>query len=232
MEYIYILKDSSRQENWAGKRIHSFPCIPNHDVGCELSDFSDIFWNEGRLSGLMRKVDSVTDAKQFFPVLLYLFLHKNPSLRVLFILFSQTISHKLFKTAPRISVDIPAFPVDQAVRQQKYIHIFFHIIPHHKGFFRFFVQPIHDFPVIFRIRLAESDVFICGMPLKVQRFQPCPFHPTYSNHLRENRVCCKRSTESRLLYLSDCIRINPSLPETHICKIPRITACHSPLFCH
>ncbi len=37
-------------------------CIPNHDVGCELSDFSDIFWNEERLRGLMRTVDAVTVA--------------------------------------------------------------------------------------------------------------------------------------------------------------------------
>ena len=27
-----------------------------------MSDFSDIFWNEGRLSSLMRKVDAVTVA--------------------------------------------------------------------------------------------------------------------------------------------------------------------------
>ena len=31
-------------------------------IGCELSDFSDIFWNEERISSLMRKVDAVTVA--------------------------------------------------------------------------------------------------------------------------------------------------------------------------
>ncbi len=37
-------------------------CIPNHDIGCKLSDFSDILWNEERLGSLMRKVDAVTVA--------------------------------------------------------------------------------------------------------------------------------------------------------------------------
>ncbi len=36
--------------------------VKNHDVGCELSDFSDIFWNEERIGSLMRKVDAVTVA--------------------------------------------------------------------------------------------------------------------------------------------------------------------------
>ena len=41
-------------------------CIPNHDVGCGLSDFSDIFWNEERLCSLMRRVDAVTVATGLF----------------------------------------------------------------------------------------------------------------------------------------------------------------------
>ena len=91
MEYICILKDGSRRETWTGE-LHllrgapgqfeaeisgrgtcfhilagrheygNYLCIPNHDVGCELSRFSDIFWNEERLSRLMRKVDAVTVA--------------------------------------------------------------------------------------------------------------------------------------------------------------------------
>lgn len=40
-----------------------FLCIPNHDIGCELADFSDIFWTMGRLSiHSIRKVDAVTVA--------------------------------------------------------------------------------------------------------------------------------------------------------------------------
>lgn len=91
MEYICILKDGSRRETWTGElhllrgasgqyeaeisgrgtyfhilagrhRYGNYLCIPNHDVGCELSGFSDIFWNEERLSHLMRKVDAVTVA--------------------------------------------------------------------------------------------------------------------------------------------------------------------------
>jgi len=91
MEYNCILRDGPRREIWTGKIIllrwrpgwyeaeingrgtyfhilagqhkyGNYLCIPNHDVGCELSDFSDIFWNEGRLSSLMRKVDAVTAA--------------------------------------------------------------------------------------------------------------------------------------------------------------------------
>lgn len=75
MEYICILKDGSRSEtrtgelhllrwspgqyeagiNGRGTYFHilagrhkygSYLCIPNHDAGCELSDFSDVFWNQ------------------------------------------------------------------------------------------------------------------------------------------------------------------------------------------
>lgn len=91
MEYTCILKDGIRRETWkgtlyllsarpghyeaeingrgtyfhilAGKhRYGNYLCVPNHDVGCELSDFSDILWNTQRISGLMRKVDAVTVA--------------------------------------------------------------------------------------------------------------------------------------------------------------------------
>lgn len=91
MEYICILKDGSCRETWTGELhlLHMAPgqyeaeikgrgtyfhilagrhkygnylCIPNHDVGCELSGFSDIFWNEERLGRLMGNADAVTVA--------------------------------------------------------------------------------------------------------------------------------------------------------------------------
>lgn len=37
-------------------------CIPNRDVGSELSGLGDLFWNTERLSGLMGKADAVTVA--------------------------------------------------------------------------------------------------------------------------------------------------------------------------
>lgn len=40
----------------------NYLCIPNIDVGCELSRFGDLFWNTERLSLHMRKVDAVTIA--------------------------------------------------------------------------------------------------------------------------------------------------------------------------
>lgn len=40
----------------------NFICIPNHDVGCELSDYSDVFWNRERLSRQLKKTDAVTVA--------------------------------------------------------------------------------------------------------------------------------------------------------------------------
>ena len=41
----------------------SFLCIPNHDIGCELADFSDIRWTVGRLSmHPIRKADTITVA--------------------------------------------------------------------------------------------------------------------------------------------------------------------------
>ncbi len=91
MECTCILKDGSRKESWTGKltllrkapgmyeaeisgrgtyfhilagwhTYGNYLCIPNHDVGCELSGFSDIFWNEERLRSLMQEVDAVTVA--------------------------------------------------------------------------------------------------------------------------------------------------------------------------
>lgn len=91
MEYTCILKNGSRKETWTGKltllrkspgqyeagisgrgtyfhilagqhKYGHYLCIPNHDVGCGLSDLSDLFWNEERLCGLMQKVDAVTVA--------------------------------------------------------------------------------------------------------------------------------------------------------------------------
>lgn len=41
-------------------RYGNYICIPNHDIGSELSEFRDLFWNSERLSGLMRKVDAAT----------------------------------------------------------------------------------------------------------------------------------------------------------------------------
>ena len=47
----------------AGKhRYGNYICIPNHNVGSELSGFRDLFWNTERLSGLIKKVDAVTVA--------------------------------------------------------------------------------------------------------------------------------------------------------------------------
>ena len=91
MKYTCILKHGSHRETWTGELIllhvgqgsyeaeingrgtyfhilagrhkyGNYLCIPNHDIGCELSDFSDIFWNEERISHLLRKVDAVTVA--------------------------------------------------------------------------------------------------------------------------------------------------------------------------
>jgi hypothetical protein len=40
----------------------NFVCIPNHDVGSELSHYSDLFWNTERLSDRLKKVDATTVA--------------------------------------------------------------------------------------------------------------------------------------------------------------------------
>ena len=91
MNYTCILKNGSRRENWTGQillldagdgwyeaeingrgtyshilagrhKYRNYLCVPNHDAGGELSDFSGIFWNEERIGSLMRKVDAVTVA--------------------------------------------------------------------------------------------------------------------------------------------------------------------------
>ena len=40
-----------------------FLCIPNHGIGCELADFSDLRWTMGRLCMYpIRKADAITVA--------------------------------------------------------------------------------------------------------------------------------------------------------------------------
>ncbi len=91
MEYVCIYQSGKQEKKWPGElrliqgdgknyeveitgrgsyfhaiigRHHygNFICIPNHDVGCELSDYSDVFWNRERLSGQLKKADAVTIA--------------------------------------------------------------------------------------------------------------------------------------------------------------------------
>ena len=91
MEYQCTLTRGKRKERWNGEirlirhsgscyeaeisgrgtYFHVIPgkhsygnyiCIPNHDVGSELSSYRDLFWNTERLSGLLKKVDAVTVA--------------------------------------------------------------------------------------------------------------------------------------------------------------------------
>lgn len=91
MKFECILKNGIRRETWMGElhllragadwyeaelngrgtyfhiiagrhKYGNYLCIPNHDVGCELSDFSDILWNTQRIKGLIREVDAVTVA--------------------------------------------------------------------------------------------------------------------------------------------------------------------------
>ena len=37
-----------------------FLCIPDLNVGCPMSRWDDLFWNQERLSGLMNETDAVT----------------------------------------------------------------------------------------------------------------------------------------------------------------------------
>jgi len=47
-------------------------CIPNWDVGCELADFSDTFWNTERLTRQLKKVDAISVAQALAAVKQYL----------------------------------------------------------------------------------------------------------------------------------------------------------------
>lgn len=40
----------------------NYVCIPNWNVGCELADYSDIFWNTERLSKIISTADAITIA--------------------------------------------------------------------------------------------------------------------------------------------------------------------------
>ena len=46
-----------------GKHIYGYYiCIPNLYMGCELSDYEDVFWNRERLSTVLKKTDATTVA--------------------------------------------------------------------------------------------------------------------------------------------------------------------------
>lgn len=51
---LHIIIGKTKQGN--------FVCVPNFDIGCYLSRFSDIFWNTERLSSLIGPVDGATVA--------------------------------------------------------------------------------------------------------------------------------------------------------------------------
>ena len=40
----------------------NYLCIPNWNVGCELADYSDMFWNYEQLSTIIRYTDAITIA--------------------------------------------------------------------------------------------------------------------------------------------------------------------------
>lgn len=91
MEYTCTITHRKRKETWRGcihlifkypglyeaeiigrgTRFHiiagshrygNYMCIPNHNVGSELSEYTDLFWNTEQLSRIMKKVDAVTVA--------------------------------------------------------------------------------------------------------------------------------------------------------------------------
>jgi len=39
-----------------------YVCVPNWDVGCELADYTDMFWNTERLSKQLKIADAITIA--------------------------------------------------------------------------------------------------------------------------------------------------------------------------
>lgn len=39
-----------------------YVCVPNWDVGCELADYGDLFWNTERLAKQLRIADAITIA--------------------------------------------------------------------------------------------------------------------------------------------------------------------------
>lgn len=38
-------------------------CIPNYDVGCDMAEWSNLFWNREKLTGLIGTVDAITVAE-------------------------------------------------------------------------------------------------------------------------------------------------------------------------
>ena len=43
-----------------------FACMPDHDVGCHLSDYKDRFWNTERLTEVLGEVDGITVAEALY----------------------------------------------------------------------------------------------------------------------------------------------------------------------
>jgi len=43
-----------------------FACMPDHDVGCHLSDLKDRFWNAEQLTAVLGEVDGITVAEAIY----------------------------------------------------------------------------------------------------------------------------------------------------------------------
>ena len=59
---MYIESRSSLHIIIGKNMLGNYACIPNFEIGCYLSDLSDIFWNTEKLCSLIGEADGVTVA--------------------------------------------------------------------------------------------------------------------------------------------------------------------------
>ena len=59
---MYIDSRSSLHIIIGKSKLGNFACVPNFEIGCYLSEFSDIFWNKEKLISLLGIVDGITVA--------------------------------------------------------------------------------------------------------------------------------------------------------------------------
>ena len=112
-----------------------------------------------------------------------------------------------------VIVQVLSLPVDQAVRQHKAphaqlhgCHILCHIVAHHQAVFRGNPDPSQNLPVVFRIGLAEADVFIGCNPLKILRIQARPANPAPGGNGGKQGIGGQHQPKSQFLCPADGLR--------------------------
>ena len=65
---MYVESRSSLMIIFGETSSGNFLCVPNFNVGCELAELRDLFWNKERLTSVLGEIDGITVAEALYTV--------------------------------------------------------------------------------------------------------------------------------------------------------------------